>query len=81
MPRWPDFLRVAMMAGVILAAAFSFSSFTGRIKIDRNDYIYGLYLYHMLVISTLIGLGSIGRWWLWPSFMLAVSIWRGRHGF
>jgi peptidoglycan/LPS O-acetylase OafA/YrhL len=65
-PRWPEFLRVAAMAGVVLSAAFSFPSLTERIKIDRNDYSYGLYLYHMLVVSTLIGLGCIGRWWLWP---------------
>jgi peptidoglycan/LPS O-acetylase OafA/YrhL len=80
MPRWPNFLRVAVMAGVVLAAAFSFSRLTERIKIDRNDYSYGLYLYHMLVISTLIGLGCIGRWWLWPvvyagSLALAAASW------
>jgi len=80
MPRWPEFLRVAVMASVVLSAAFSFSGLTERIKIDCNDYSYGLYLYHMLVISTLVALGCIGRWWLWPvvyagSLSLAAASW------
>jgi peptidoglycan/LPS O-acetylase OafA/YrhL len=79
-PQWPEFVRVAAMAAVVLSAAFSFPGLTKRIKIDRNDYSYGIYLYHMLVVSTLIALGSIGHWWLWPvvyagSLALAAASW------
>jgi peptidoglycan/LPS O-acetylase OafA/YrhL len=79
-PQWWEFVRVAVMAGVVLSAAFSFPSLTAHIGIDRNDYSYGIYLYHMLVVSTFIGLGIIGRWWLWPviyagAFALAAASW------
>ena len=68
------------MAGVVLSAAFSLPSLTEKIKIDRNDYSYGIYLYHMLVVSTFIGLGIIGHWCLWlvvyaGAFALAAASW------
>jgi peptidoglycan/LPS O-acetylase OafA/YrhL len=79
-PQWSIFVRLAVMAGVVLSAAFSLPSLTEKIKIDRNDYSYGIYLYHMLVVSTFIGLGIIGHWWLWPvvyagAFALAAASW------
>lgn len=60
------FLRMTIMTSVALSAAHSFVDLTKRLGIDRNDFSYGLYLWHMLVVSTLLGLGAINHWWLWP---------------
>ncbi len=65
-PQATEALRVALMAAVVLSAAFSFPELTRHLRIDKNDFSYGLYLWHMLVVSTLIGFGIVGRWWLWP---------------
>jgi hypothetical protein len=57
---------------------FFFSGLTEHIKIDRTDYSYGIYLNHMLVVSTFIALGIIGHCGSGPSFMSALSLWRKR---
>lgn len=59
-------LRVTIMAAVVLSAAHSFVYLTKRLGIDENDFSYGLYLWHMLVVSTLIAFGANSGWWLWP---------------
>jgi peptidoglycan/LPS O-acetylase OafA/YrhL len=59
-------LRITMMGGVVLSAAYTLPSLTERLRLSRVDFSYGLYLWHMLVVSTLIGFGITGHWWLWP---------------
>lgn len=73
-------LQMILLAGAIFSVAFSFTGLTARMRIDKNDYSYGLYLYHMLVISTFLGAGVVAHWWLWPSvyvlgFSLAAASW------
>jgi peptidoglycan/LPS O-acetylase OafA/YrhL len=58
-------VRMIILAGLLLSAAFSFRKTTKILKLDKNDYSYGLYLYHMLVIATLMALDYHSAWWLW----------------
>jgi peptidoglycan/LPS O-acetylase OafA/YrhL len=79
-PRLHELVQMPVLGALILSAAFSVTSVTKRLKIDQNDYSYGLYLYHMLVVSTLLGFGMTGHWWLWPvvyslGWMLAAASW------
>jgi peptidoglycan/LPS O-acetylase OafA/YrhL len=79
-PTWFDFVRVATMAGWVLSAAYSFTNLTRTLRIERNDYSYGLYLYHMLIVSTLLAFGLTDRWWEWlvipcASFAVAAASW------
>ncbi|WP_064694839.1 nodulation protein NodX [Rhizobium aegyptiacum] len=57
-----DAFRIAILAGLVLSAAYS----VPRPSLLRGqDLSYGIYLYHMLVMHTLIGIGWVGHWWLW----------------
>jgi len=65
-PEWTGLFRIATMGCVVLSAAFSFKTLTAKLRLDDLDLSYGLYLWHMLVVMTLIGLGYTGSGWLWP---------------
>jgi peptidoglycan/LPS O-acetylase OafA/YrhL len=59
-----------LLAGLILSVAFSAPGLAHRI-LRGNDISYGVYIYHMLVINTLLQLGLRG-WW--PYGMLAAFL-------
>lgn len=56
-----DGLRIIVLAGLVLSAAYSFPK---PDLLRKQDLSYGIYLYHMLVIHTLLALGFVGQWWL-----------------
>jgi peptidoglycan/LPS O-acetylase OafA/YrhL len=56
-----DGLRLVCLAGLVLSAAYSFPR---PDLLRKQDLSYGIYLYHMLVIHTLLALGFVGQWWL-----------------
>lgn len=59
--------RVLVLSGVVLSAAYSFTHLSTRAEfLSRNDFSYGLYLWHMLVVTTLMSCNLTGHWWLWP---------------
>lgn len=73
-----DGLRVIVLAGLVLSLAYSFPL---PDLLKGRDISYGIYLYHMLVIHTLVGLGFIWLWWLWfvgpaLTIVLAALSWR-----
>ena len=57
------FVRVTLLAGLILSAAYSFKSASTVLR--GNDLSYSIYLYHMLIVYSLIGVGLTAQWWLW----------------
>ncbi len=79
-PGLDGLLRLVVMGCATLSCAYTFPSLTQRLGIAKNDYSYGLYLWHMLVVATLIALGADGQWWLWflvyaGGFALAALSW------
>lgn len=73
-------LRITIMGCLVLSAAYTLPNLTKRLRLSKNDFSYGLYLWHMLVVSTLLGFGITGHWWLWPmvyggGFALAALSW------
>jgi len=59
-----------LLAGLILSAAFSAEGLTHKL-LRGNDISYGVYVYHMLVINSLIQLGYYGAW---PHGLAAATI-------
>lgn len=57
-----DALLVAILAGLVLSLAFTRPA---AHVLRGQDLSYGIYLYHMLVMHSLVALGLIGHWWLW----------------
>jgi len=57
------FIRVTLLAGLVLSAAYSFKSASSLLR--GNDLSYSIYLYHMLLIYSLIGVGLTAQSWLW----------------
>jgi peptidoglycan/LPS O-acetylase OafA/YrhL len=63
-----DALRIAVLAGLVLSAAYTFP----RPQLLRGqDLSYGIYLYHMLVMHTFVAMGWVRIWWLWILLPLA----------
>lgn len=60
-------LRILLMACCVLSAAFTAPTLTAALRLDRNDVSYGLYLWHMLGVTTLLGFGYSRSAWLWPA--------------
>jgi peptidoglycan/LPS O-acetylase OafA/YrhL len=57
-PRMIDFIRIFVLAGVILSVAFTLPNPS---LLRGYDISYGVYLYHMLIIHTFVSLGLAGR--------------------
>lgn len=57
-------LRVCLLALALLSCAYSFPR-ASRV-LCGYDLSYAIYLYHMLVVTTLASLGVTGTAWLWP---------------
>jgi peptidoglycan/LPS O-acetylase OafA/YrhL len=53
------------MGCVVLSAAFSFKTLTQTLRLDKIDLSYGLYLWHMLIIMSLLGIGWSSSRRLW----------------
>ncbi|WP_354118911.1 acyltransferase [Bradyrhizobium sp. LA6.12] len=66
-----DVARIATMSGVVLSAAYSITWLTERLRLGGLDLSFGLYLYHMLGISTLLALGFRAQAVLWPAVYVA----------
>ncbi|MDN8617890.1 acyltransferase family protein [Variovorax ginsengisoli] len=72
-----DTLRIAVLAGLVLSAAYTFP----RPQLLRGqDLSYGIYLYHMLVLHSFVAMGWIGSWSLWmlaaaATVILAATSW------
>lgn len=77
----PDFLvciRTIVMACTVLSAAFTARHLASILR--GNDLSYGLYLWHMLIVTSLVALNLRGHWWLWIivyglGFALAAASW------
>lgn len=65
-PGFDALSRLVVMGCATLSCAYTLPSLAQRLGLAKNDYSYGLYLWHMLVVATLIALGFDGQWWLWP---------------
>lgn len=61
-------LKSVLIAPAIIGFAYSCPKFS-----LKNDYSYGIYIYHMIVINVLIHLGGIGQFWTIP-VVLATSL-------
>lgn len=73
-------LVVLVLLGLTLSIAFSFRT-KSKIILQDNDLSYGLYIYHMIVINSMISLGFTGDWFhllfaCFFSFVLACLSWR-----
>jgi peptidoglycan/LPS O-acetylase OafA/YrhL len=56
-------IKMIALAGTVLSFAHSYRGLASFLR--GNDISYGLYLYHMPIIFTLVGLGFHGAAWLW----------------
>ncbi|GMU51995.1 MAG: acyltransferase [Candidatus Xenobia bacterium] len=63
-----------LLPAVILAVAY-WPRLDAEKLLGRNDISYGVYIYHMLVVNTLIVLGLTGRWyWLALVFVVTTAL-------
>lgn len=72
-------IRMALLTGAVFSSAYTLRGLSTR-TIGELDLSYGLYLWHMLVITTLMAMGISGSVWLWPlvgivSLALAAASW------
>lgn len=72
------FLRVTVMACVVLSVAFTAKRCAAVLR--GNDFSYGLYLWHMLGVSVFMALNIKGQWWLWIAaygigFLFSAASW------
>lgn len=58
-------LSMVFLSLPVISFAFSFRNLSKSI-LNENDFSYGIYVYHMLIVNTLVCLGLTGRW----SFLL-----------
>jgi peptidoglycan/LPS O-acetylase OafA/YrhL len=75
------FARMIILSGVIFSSSFSAPKLA-HILLRGNDFSYGIYLWHMFVVTILAGLGIVGGWWIWPvvltmTMILALASWFG----
>lgn len=66
-----DAIRVMLLGGLVMSAAFSFPK---PDLLRKQDLSYGIYLYHMLVIHTFVAIGWVGYWWLWLALPVATLV-------
>jgi peptidoglycan/LPS O-acetylase OafA/YrhL len=59
-----NFISMALLAGVVLSAAYSWPAAARVLR--GHDFSYGIYLYHMPVIGALTIAGMSQSWWNWP---------------
>lgn len=76
---WETALKMMALCGLSLSAAFTLPSLARRL-LHGHDLSYGIYLWHMLVITSIVGAGYSGNWWLWGTvaagtLALAASSW------
>ena len=78
---WVKLIQELLLSGLILAAAFTAKGLSSKL-LKGNDYSYGIYIYHMLVINTILMLVPIYNraWWFLVavivlSFLLAYFSW------
>ena len=57
-------IKMIALAGTVLAFAHSWRGLASVLR--GADISYGLYLYHMPIVFTLVGLGFRGGAWTWP---------------
>jgi len=72
MPSMMNILHTCTLAGLTISAAFTLPTLSERLLRGR-DISYGLYLWHMPVICTVVGFGLLGSWWAFAA-VAAVSI-------
>lgn len=53
---------VVILIGVVLSFAFSHRTLAESL-LQGNDFSYGIYIYHMVIINVLLHLGFRGQWW------------------
>jgi peptidoglycan/LPS O-acetylase OafA/YrhL len=58
---------VVTLAGCIVSFAYTLPNISSALRLSRNDLSYGVYLYHMPAVMTLMWLGYRGEPWLWPT--------------
>ncbi|MEQ1929578.1 MAG: acyltransferase [Parvularculaceae bacterium] len=56
--------RIVVLAGFVISFAYSWRGVGASVR--KFDLSYAIYLYHMLVVWTLLGLGLKGQIWIWP---------------
>lgn len=66
----PNFIQTLLLAGTAISFASSFRPLNGLLR--GSDISYGLYLWHMPVIWTLVGLGVVGQW-RWAILAYAIA--------
>lgn len=74
------FISVVLLSQATIALAYTYRSLTTKL-LRHNDYSFGIYIYHMPVVNTLISLGLTGYNYLLPltfaaSGILAYISWR-----
>jgi peptidoglycan/LPS O-acetylase OafA/YrhL len=57
-------LAAIILGGVVLSAAFTWRNVAERV-LRKQDISYGIYLWHMLVVYTLMGMGYMQSGFLW----------------
>lgn len=57
-------IQAALLAAVVLSFAFTWKTLASVLR--GNDFSYGIYLYHMPIAFTLIGIGLKGSHFYWP---------------
>jgi peptidoglycan/LPS O-acetylase OafA/YrhL len=67
---WNVLIQIPLICGCVLSFAYSLK----WLPVIRNDFSYGIYLYHMQVVSTLLLLGFKGQWWLWLAVPAATTV-------
>lgn len=72
-------LRTIFLGCTLLSIAYTGKGISAFL-LRGNDFSYGLYLWHMYVVTVLMSLDLTGRWWLWPiviisSLSIAAASW------
>lgn len=71
-PTLPAILSMLTLAGCSLSFAHTLPRISSILR--RQDISYGVYLYHMPVILTLLWLGHSGEGWLWAAVFAATFV-------
>jgi peptidoglycan/LPS O-acetylase OafA/YrhL len=73
---WPDWrdlppliLSAQMVIVGLLALCLGMSKWLRNDLLRRYDLSFGIYLWHMLAVTTLLALGFVGQWWLLPTVL------------
>ena len=62
-----------LLTGLVVSFAYSFLDSLKNIN-PKNDYSYGIYIYHMVVINTFLSLHLTSQLWLFAALLITTLL-------